>query len=179
MHEGHSCTVWVEQSSDFFPRRLYSSQKSFLFISSSGAQQLAAPQLLCAWGCHVWEGDTRRSSCCARQAGSGAPPGTDVTLGRQGSTTQPHRLAASCSHPHPQGQRSPERRWVLSPCLCCVSRHYQPPHGWGRQPGTSVAPAVECSLGWGVRWRRSQDDVWRRLRSPPGSMTLSLCDELR
>lgn len=66
VHEGHSCVVWVEQHSNFFSRRLYSLQKSFLFISSYGAQQLAAPQLLRTWGCYTWEGDTHRSSSCAR-----------------------------------------------------------------------------------------------------------------
>lgn len=62
------------------------------------------------------------------QPGSGAPPGTDVTLRGQGLTTQPHPLATSCSQPHPQCHHSPECMWMLSPCLSCISQHYQPPH---------------------------------------------------
>lgn len=128
--------VWVEHSSNFFLRRLYSLQKSFLFISSYG--QLAAPQLLRTWGCYTWEGDTHRSSCCARKAGTDNStthsqgrellPGPDVTLRGQGLTTQPHPLATSCSQPHPQCHHSPECMWVLSPCLSCISQHYQQPH---------------------------------------------------
>lgn len=151
MHEGHAGMVWVEQSSNFFPRRLYCLQKSFLFISSYRAQQLAAPQLLHTWGCCTWEGDPRRSPHCARQACMGG----STTTARAGSSswdrcdTEGSGLnhpaspcGTSCSPLWPQCHCGPECTRVPSPCPGCAARHYQPPR-WLWQ----TAGCWRCSSG--------------------------------
>lgn len=142
--EGHSCMVWVEQSSNFFPRRLYSLQKSFLFIPSSGAQQLAAPQLLrtraatCGKGTltHPSAAPGRQGQQHNTQPGLGAPLGTDVTLRGQGSPLS-HKVPLIYS---------PSAVAVLSAHGCsdhaCAA--ISAPSTCGRQPGTSVASAARC-----------------------------------
>lgn len=160
-------------------------QNSFLFISSYGAQQLAAPQLLRTWGCYTWEGDLAAPlavpggqawTAAQHAAGPGPPPGTEVTLkvrARPPSLTTWPPAAPICT---PNGTR-PESTWVLPPCLCCVSRHYQPPYRlWNTVP---VLPeqSDEALAGVVLCWRSrgSHEDVWRSLGPPPGSVTFLLC----
>lgn len=122
-----------------------------------------------------------RSSRCTRRAGMDSSTtcsraGTDVTLkvrARPPSLTTWPQAAPICT---PNGTR-PESTWVLPPCLCCVSRHYQPPYRlWHTVPvlpeqsGEALAGVVLC---W--RSRGSHKDVWRSLGPPPGSVTFLLC----
>lgn len=163
--EGHSCTVWVEQSCNLFPRRLHSLQSLFIYFSSWNTAITCSPTPPHPGLPHVGRGHSHPRSVPgwqhSTQPGPGAPPGTDVTPRSQELTTS--------FIPGPQGTCTP----IATPVLRGTPRVWQ-------SEGTRGAQQSDTAwLGhWRGRGRRSWEDAGRSLRAPPGSVAVSVQAEM-